>query len=421
MRPKYSPIKQQKFPKKAGLLFPGIVLIVSIILLTSSCESDLPKYQVRQGTAPVLSVSETGIVLTAGDSAETVLSLTWTDPDYFPEGTDVSVVGTYFLEISKDEQFSDFLSVSLGNKLDTSFTCYVLNSKLLSLELEANVSNNVFLRVKSAFFSKDTLSSNICTLAVTPYSISETAIAVPGALYITGDAIPAGWITPFPDNQKFTKSGTTFTLTTDLLGGKEYELITDVNGSNWTPCYRLAPDVNQSDMIWGGSFVWDGEGSDYNWTTQKFKTPDEDATYTLVFDFQDAIFSVVNEDVDPVIAVPDELYITGSAIPTGWSTPFPDEQKFTKTGNVFALTIDLLGDREYELITDVNGANWTPCYRLAPDADQSAMTWGGSFVWDGEGSDYGWSSQLFLTPSYDGTYQLIFNFQNATFSVRSED
>ena len=72
-------------------------------------------------------------------------------------------------------------------------------------------------------------------------------------------------------------------------------MITDGEGSNWTPCYRIDPALDPSEMIWGGTFVWDGEGSDYSWGSKKFLSPPEDGIYKITMDFQTASFIVVEE------------------------------------------------------------------------------------------------------------------------------
>ena len=403
----------------AGKLF----VLLAVLACISSCQKDLLKVQTKDGVAPVLSTSldtsaNHAIKLSKSDSAKSVLKITWTDPKYLSDLSHGSLVGNYLIEIDTAGNFNKPKVITMGNKLDTTFRGYDLNAILLSMDCSPGIANNVFVRIRSIFFNADTLVSNVYQIQATPYITPK--IAVPAALYITGAAIPAGWVTPFPDNQKFTKvNATTFTLTISLLGGKEYELITDVNGSNWTPCYRLDPSVNPADVAYGGSFVWDGNGSPYNWSTKKFLTPPADATYQLTFDFLTATFTVTNVSSPPKIAVPSALYITGAAIPAGWVTPFPDTQKFTQVdATTFTLTIALLGGKEYELITDVNGVNWTPCYRLDPSVNPADVVNGGSFVWDGNGSSYNWSSKKFVTPAADATYKLTFNFQTATFTVQ---
>ena len=417
-------VRQNPSPTFKSKFLSVLLLALIVLSFITSCKKDLDNYQIKDGTAPVLTMSTTNaLVLTKEDSASNVLSFSWTDPKYLAEGTNGSLVGIYQLEIDVTNQFANPQLIITGNKLDTSFNVYQLNVKMSALNCVPEVATTIYFRVKSIFFEEDTLISNVCSLQVTSYNMSvPPAIAVPDELYITGAAIPAGWAVPFPDNQKFTKiNETTFTLTIDLLGGKEYELVTDVTGANWTPCYRLAPDANQLELVNGGTFVWDGAGSEYNWTTKKFLTPATDGSYTLTFNFQNATFTVVSGS-EPAIAVPDELYITGAAIPAGWVTPFPNDQKFTKLNETtFTLTIDLLGGKEYELVTDVNGVNWTPCYRLDPSVDPATVVNGGTFVWDGEGSDYAWSSKKFLTPAKDASYKLTFNFQNATFTVVNMD
>ncbi len=393
------------------------------LLLFNACESDIQKTMVQEGTAPKLAsspVEKASIVLTKENDSINVLSLTWTTPDYLSDTKGGNVLGSYTVQIDSTDNFLRPTNIIVGNVLKYGFTGYELNQFLVSMKYDPDKARAVYIRVRSEFFSSDTLISDVFEYLVTPYStVIPPAIEVPDELYITGDALLTGWVAPFLEEQKFTKtSETVFTLDIDLKGNNSYELISDGNGVNWTPCYRLAPDVEPANYTESGTFVWDGDGSEYNWTTKKFLSPAEDARYRLVFDFQTATYTVTNISGSVAIAVPDELYITGDALPGGWVVPFPSEQKFTKTSEtVFTLTISLLGSKAYELVTDVTGENWTPCYRLAPDVDPADYTESGTFVWDGEGSDYNWTTKKFLTPSDDATYTLTFDFQTTTYQV----
>jgi hypothetical protein len=245
------------------------------------------------------------------------------------------------------------------------------------------------------------------------------AIAVPAELWISGDALTTGWNQPFLPEQQFTQeTATSFSITIDLLGGKDYEMITDGTGSNWTPCYRIDPVLNPSEMVWGGTFVWDGQGSDYGWASKKFLSPPNDGRYKITIDFQDATFTVVDVSGPPTIEVPNELWIWGDALGIPWGTPFPAQLQFEKTGNTkFAITIFLLADSDYEMVADGTGANWTPCYRIDPALNPSEMVWGGTFVWDGEGSAFSWGSKKFRSPNEEGDYKITIDFQTATYVV----
>jgi hypothetical protein len=400
-----------------------LIIIAVMMLFFSACETDLLKTTIKEGTAPVITASSTQVTLTRADSANNAITLNWTAPGYLSETENGDVVGEYTLEISKDQSFSSITAIAAENNLEQSFSVYKLNKMMLDLDCTPDVANDIYMRVKSIFFYSDTLISNVLKISITPYTtIIPPAIAVPAELYICGDAIPAGWVTPFPADQKFTQeSATVFSITIQLKGNSDYELVTDGTGSNWTPCYRINPDDDPVALANGGTFVWDGNGSDYNWGSKKFKTPPSDGMYKLTFDFQNATFTVIDVTGPPVIEVPAELWIWGDGLDGGWVTPFPADRQFTKVGSTkFTITIFIKASTDYELITDGTGDNWTPCYRIDPNLDRNEMIWEGSFIWDGEGSAYSWGSKKFLSPPEDGTYKLTFDFQTATYTVAEE-
>jgi len=395
-----------------------IYITLVMLIFLSACETDLLKTTITDGTAPVLTSTASQITLLRADSANSALSFNWTSANYLDDTSNGNVVGLYFVEIDKTESFSAAEVIATGNNKQLSYSVYKLNKLMLDMKLPADVASDIFVRVKSVFFSEDTLVSNILKLSVTPYTtVIPPAIAVPAELWISGSAIPAGWQTPFPADQKFTQeTATTFSLTINLLGGKDYELITDGTGANWTPCYRIDPALDPSTMVNGGTFVWDGNGSDYGWGSKKFLTPAKDGTYKLTFNFQDATFTVIDVTGPPAIAVPTALYITGDATPAAWNAP-ASQQLTQVNSTTFTITIDLKGGGAYALITDPTGSNWTPCYRLNPAVIPADVVWGGSFVWDGEGSDYAWGSKNLIAPPDDDTYKLTFDFQTATYTV----
>jgi hypothetical protein len=270
------------------------------LLLFNACESDIQKTMVQEGTAPKLAsspVEKASIVLTKENDSINVLSLTWTTPDYLLDTKNGNVIGSYTIQIDSTDNFLHPTNIIVGNVLKYEFTGYELNQFLVSMKYDPYKAKIVNIRVRSEFFSSDTLISDAFDYLVTPYStVVPPAIEVPSELYITGDALLTGWVTPFLEEQRFTKtSETVFTLDIDLKGNSSYELITDGNGVNWTPCYRLSPDVDPADYTESGTFVWDGDGSDYNWTTKKFLSPSDDATYTLTFDFQTSNYQVVKQ------------------------------------------------------------------------------------------------------------------------------
>lgn len=407
--------------QKISTLKTHAAIIFSLsMLFFAACESDLMKPTIGEGTPPALTASRTELVLTRTDSANEALNLNWTSPGYLENTDEGDVTGNYFVDIDLNQDFSTSKSFATGNLLQRTFTVYALNKIMLDLGAEPDMPHPVYVRVRSVFFTTSTLNSNVLNISITPYTtIIPPAITVPEQLWISGDALTTGWNQPFLPEQQFSKeTATSFSITIDLLGGKDYEMITDGTGSNWTPCYRIDPALDPASMVWGGTFVWDGEGSAYSWGSKKFLSPPDDGTYKITMDFQEATFKVEDVSGPPAIEVPAELWIYGDGLTGGWVTPFPAERQFAKISDTkFSVTIFIAANTPYEMITDGNGANWTPCYRINPALNPADMIWGGSFVWDGEGSDYSWGSKKFQSPPEDGEYKITMDFQTATFVV----
>lgn len=397
------------------------IIFLALIIMVSACESDLMQTIIGEGEEPMISASSSDVILIREDSANVALTVTWTDPQYLDDTSNGNVIGTYTVEVSKNQSFIDSKSYSFVNEFEKSFTVYSLNKVMLDMEYEPDVVAPAYIRVKSIFFTEDTLTSNVLNINVTPYTtVIPPTIAVPDELWISGEALTTGWNSPFLPEQQFSKeTETTFSITIDLIGGETYEMITDGTGSNWTPVYRIDPELDPASMVWGGTFVWDGDGSDYGWGSKLFMSPPNDGTFKIIMDFQDATFTVIDVTGPPAIAVPEALYIIGSATAAQWGDV--SSQQFTKISSTkFEISIDLFASSEYALITDPTGANWTPVYRLEPIKKPEENIWGGSFVWDGDGSDYGWGTKNFLSPEDEGKYKLIFDFQTATYTVSKE-
>ncbi len=275
-----------------------VYIIALLVVLFSGCESDLVKTTIGEGTAPVLNSNASSMILLKVDSANVALTLDWTDPGYLDDTSLGNIVGDFELEIDKNENFSDPKSIRSSDSLSISFSTYELNKILLDMECEEDVATNIYIRVNSIYFVTDTLRSNVLNLNITPYSVFiPPAIEVPEELWISGEALTTGWNAPFLPEQQFTKvSETVFSITIEFLATQNYEMITDSQGVNWTPCYRIDPALIPADMLYGGTFVWDGEGSAYGWGSKKFLSPPDPGVYTVTMDFQTATFTTVLQE-----------------------------------------------------------------------------------------------------------------------------
>lgn len=273
-----------------------IVLVVSSFGL-ASCKRDLAMATKADATT-TLKVSLPGaiastVTLVKDDPTAAVLHAAWSKPQFLTDTTLGNVSMRYRLQFDVNELFAKPINIDFATKRDSVFSSGALNAILNELGFASDVAGKLYLRVE-CISSTNTIWSNTYSFLVIPYSlVVKPKITVPEALIITGAAVPGAWVTPFPAAQRFTKlNATTYTLTAELLGGKPYELITDVNGNNWTPCYHIAPTDDPSALRFGGNFIEDGDGTPYNWSGKAFLTPAENGIYKLSFDFQSATFKV---------------------------------------------------------------------------------------------------------------------------------
>jgi len=117
-----------------------------------------------------------------------------------------------------------------------------------------------------------------------------------GTILIAGAA--AG--NPWPLETEFTQvTETLYSLETYLIGGEQYEFVTD---SSWSQAYKIPADVVPADVTEAGTFVEDGgkahdeTGNEVErWEGQNFLSPAEDGTYKITLDFQSGTYTVVKQ------------------------------------------------------------------------------------------------------------------------------
>lgn len=270
-----------------------LLLFVFAITALWSCEKEQNKVVFMGGTPPVLSASNTGEVpLSLATKDQPALILTWTNPEYkFNTGVSSQDVN-YTLQL--DVAGANFSSPNLQEKSvskDLSYTLKVgeLNTMLATLDLAENVSHNVEMRLKASLAGGNgELTSNVIAFSATPYLDVAVPLPVSGNLYLIGSATPGGdatgWNNPVPvPSQQFTKtSSTTYEITIDLIGGKEY-LVIPVNGS-WDAKYAVKNDPPVPGLNKGGNFGFN--------FSNNFPGPQESGTYKIELSFKTGKFKV---------------------------------------------------------------------------------------------------------------------------------
>jgi starch-binding outer membrane protein SusE/F len=278
-----------------------ILLTGSAMVLFSSCIKEQSTVVFEGGTAPVLTSTATdSISLPLSDTTGTAVTFTWTNPNYtFNDGIS-SLDVNYYLEI--DTLGANFTSplmaqIGISSSLSQTFTVSQLNGVLTNtMQLDTSVMHHIQVRVESYLTPLTSGSANAAALysdvlsyTVTPYA-TPPAVAPPpnDSLYIVGAAVLVdNWANPIPaadvPSETFTEiSPTKYQITVALVGGGEYKLISQNNGS-WTYQWSVATIDTEPN---GGPFVFNGANC---------IAPAASGTYTIVVNFQTGTFTVTKQ------------------------------------------------------------------------------------------------------------------------------
>jgi len=175
-----------------------------LAMVLFACEKVGPLAVYKNGVSATLQASATTVAPKVADSLTTVLTLTWTDPQY---ATDAKTV-KYIVQVdSAGRNFSNAVSIVLTNKASYSFVAKDLNAILLSFGFKYNTAYKVDIRIVSSYANNnDQIASNVLTLTMTPYVVPPK-VTPPASktLFLVGSATAGGWNNPVPvPTQQFT-------------------------------------------------------------------------------------------------------------------------------------------------------------------------------------------------------------------------
>jgi hypothetical protein len=371
-----------------------ILLALTVTVSVTACDKvdNLPYY--GNGTAPVLSASATTIAPAPADSNNTVLTLSWTSPNYATDSGNVK----YTIEMdTAGTTFSKPYTKIVSGTKSASFTAKELNDVLVSKGYPFGVPVSMDVRVTSSYANNnERIASNTLTLQLTPYKVPpKVALPTSNRLFIVGDATDFGWsndATPaFPAAREFTRLDEThWGGIFNFKGNGSYKLL-QTQGEWSTQYHKVLGDALS------GTF----EQKDAD---PAFSGPETPGLYKVVVDFQTGNYTV--EPFTQEHGLPENLFIVGGATPGGWNNPVPvPGQQFTReTATQFELASIALTSGEKYLFLPENG-NWDKKFGVdTPAADNL----GGSFK--PQGGDI-------PAPAESGNYKIAVDFINNTYTL----
>ncbi len=368
--------------------------MVSAAVLLVACEKPKALPYNKLGNPVVLTPSATTVTPAVADSNKTVLTLSWTFPNYATDSANMK----YIVEIdTAGRNFAKEATRTLTKSLSTSFTGRDLNTILLNYGYSVGTPVKLDLRVTSSYSNNnERYVSNVAQVTITPYAdpsklTTENTTVSGTSATSTNHSNTFTWSPAFPGY-----SGTvTYVIQYDSAG-KNFVTPLQIAGYGGASVYSAS--LNQADMNTTAlaSGIAAGATGKVEYRV-KATTASGGVAYS----------NIVTVTITTFSPVPPNLYIVGDATPGGWNNPVPvPSQQFAKLDAYkFSITIGLTGGKSY-LFLPVNG-DWTHKYG-GIGANNTNNVNGDDFK--PEGADM-------KAPATTGVYKIVVDFQTNKWTV----
>ena len=380
---------------KSRLYFAAAFAVLSFM----ACSKMTNQY-FGNGSAPTMKLSTTTLAPTPADSSNNVLAISWTNPHY---ATD-SATELYSIQIdSSGRNFSKAVTIAISGALVDSLTGKQINTIALGFGFSYRVAYNMDIRVISSYANNNQqFTSNTITISYTPYVIPPKVAPPPGQLFLVGAASQGGWNAPVPvPTQVFEEvDSVDYAGVFNLIGGQQFLILPQNTGSYNN---KLATNDN-SETGTGGTFAYNDNNN--------FTGPTTSGWYTIWLNFQTGTYTITAY-TQPII--PDSLFIVGSATADAWNNPVPEpSQVMTQINSTqFTVTLPLSAAGQY-LLLPTNGS-WTN--KFAVNNNNTPPATGGAFGYNPNSAQNGTWNTNFSGPANAGTYTIIADFLNYTYTV----
>lgn len=370
-----------------------LIAIIATVGITSCDKKDILSYH-EEGNDITLTASSTSVAPTSADSSNTVVTFSWTSPEY---ATDTSTY-KFVLEIdSTGKNFAKAVTKTVTKDLSTGFTGRELNTILLNYGYSLGVPVKLDIRVTASYVNNnERIFSNVVQLTVTPYSdpsrlTTENTTVTGSAPTSTNHSNTFTWSPAFPGYS----GAVTYVIQYDS-SGKGFLSPQQIAGAGGVSVYTAS--LNQGAMNTTALSSGIAVG---NTGKVEYRIKATTASGAIAYS------NVVNVSITTFSPVPANLFIVGDATLGGWTNPVPvPSQQFTKLDDYkFSINLWLNANKSY-LFLQENG-NW----------DKKYGGIGANNTNNPAGDDFKEGGSDLKAPAADGVYQIVVDFQANKFTV----
>lgn len=368
----------------------GLFMLL-IVFAFAACEKAPELTYYKNGTAVVLTASKTTVAPAPSDSANVVVSFSWTSPKYEQD----SSLYKFILEIdSAGRNFAKKTSRIVNGTLNMSFTGKQINDMLADFGFTPGQSFSFDIRMISSYGNnnerlvsnaiKVDIKSYLVPITLVPSSLNPLVLLVSNA---SNTAVSFNW-----NASNFGANTILYALQLDTAGGNFVTPQVKQLGTAYTTGFTVN-DLNTMAIAAG---VIGGSTKNVQFRV---------VSYLGAYNKPLVYSNTVTISTTTFTPVPSALYIVGDATPGGWNNPVPlPSQQFSRINAVsYGIVVNLTAGKSY-LFLPLNG-NWDHKY-----GGTSAT--GGNLLADGAvpGSNT-------PAPATTGMYQIVVNFQTGTYTV----
>jgi hypothetical protein len=384
-------------------------MLFAIVIGLAACNKvdNLPFYS--SGSQISATSSVTTVAATAADTAKTVVSFNWSNPNYSNKGLKTKYIVQFD---SAGKNFIKAYSDTLYDTLSKGYTGKDFNLVLYKLGLNIGNTYDLDVRVISSYANNNEI-YNSNTMRVNTTFQGGTSGSFTSS--VAGN-IPIASTTLANEAVKFSWTNTNYYFNTGLSSQvTTYMVQMDVAGANFSSTKLQTFPLDTAHFF---SY----SQKDLNTTLLKLgflPTVPINLEFRLVSMLNGATNTKVNSSIislsatpvnKPAVDVPvsGKLFIVGDATAGGWGNPVPTpSQEFTKIDSVtYGGIFDLVGGKEY-LLLPVNG-DWSNKYSVA-NKQLSGLSSGGAFGYN--------FNDNFPGPATSGKYKIMIDFQTGNFTV----